>query len=228
MRVLRLADFASLKHHKGIAMSVNTTQINLFVQAAAAAIDANAEEVTALDQAIGDGDHVTNVQRGLAVLEGLAGDLGALDWSAAFQKMGMSVMSTVGGASGSLYGTFFLALAKAFKGKEMGRESFAEAFGLGVEAMKQRGKADLGEKTMLDVLIPVAEALKDAAAQGQDLTQALAQVQAVAEAGCESTRDMVPTKGRSSFLGERAKGCIDAGARTSQLMIAAICGVLAG
>jgi len=209
-------------------MSVNTTQINLFVQAAAAAIDANAEEVTALDQAIGDGDHVTNVQRGLAALEGLAGDLGALDWSAAFQKMGMSVMSTVGGASGSLYGTFFFAFAKAFKGKEMGQESFAEAFGLGVEAMKQRGKADLGEKTMLDVLIPVAEALKEAAAQGQDLTQALAQVQAVAEAGCESTRDMVPTKGRSSFLGERAKGCTDAGARTSKLMIAAICGVLAG
>jgi len=158
----------------------------------------------------------------------LAGDLGALDWSAAFQKMGMSVMSTVGGASGSLYGTFFLALAKAFKGKDMGLESFAEAFGLAVEAMKQRGKSDLGEKTMLDVLIPVAEALKQAAAKGLELPQVLENINAVAEAGCESTRDLVPTKGRSSFLGERARGCIDAGARTSQLMIGAVGGVLAG
>ena len=209
-------------------MSVNTTQINAFIQAATAAISANAEEVTALDQAIGDGDHVTNVQRGLSVLEGLAGELGALDWPAAFQKMGMSVMSTVGGASGSLYGTFFLALAKAFKGKDMSLASFAEAFGSGVEAMKQRGKADLGEKTMLDVLIPVAEAFKAAAADSLPLPQVLENIRRVAEAGCESTRDMVPTKGRSSFLGERARGCIDAGARTSQLMIGAICDVLAG
>lgn len=207
-------------------MPATTSQILSFVQAAQAVITANAEEVTALDQAIGDGDHVTNVQRGLAVLEGLAGDIEGLDWSAAFQKMGMSVMSTVGGASGSLYGTFFLALAKAFKGKEMSLESFAEAFGLAVEAMKQRGKSDLGEKTMLDVLIPVAQALKEAAAAGLSLPEVVAKINAVAATGCESTRDMVPTKGRSSFLGERAKGCIDAGARTSQLMIAAVGGVL--
>jgi len=209
-------------------MPATTSQILAFIQAAQAAINANAEEVTALDQAIGDGDHITNVQRGLSVLEGLAGDLGALDWSAALQKMGMSVMSTVGGASGSLYGTFFLALAKAFKGRDMSLESFAEAFGLAVEAMKQRGKSDLGEKTMLDVLIPVAEALKAGAAQGLDLSQVLENINAVAATGCESTRDMVPTKGRASFLGERAKGCIDAGARTSQLMIGAVGGVLAG
>jgi len=209
-------------------MPATTSQILSFVQAAQAAINANAEEVTALDQAIGDGDHVTNVQRGLSVLEGLAGELVALDWSAAFQKMGMSVMSTVGGASGSLYGTFFLALAKAFKGKEMGLDTFAEAFGLAIDAMKQRGKSDLGEKTMLDVLIPVASALKEAAAAGLGLPEVVAKINAVAEAGCESTRDMLPTKGRSSFLGERAKGCIDAGARTSQLMIGAVGGVLAG
>ena len=209
-------------------MPATTSQILSFIQAAQAAINANAEEVTALDQAIGDGDHVTNVQRGLSVLEGIAGDLGGLDWSAAFQKMGMSVMSTVGGASGSLYGTFFLALSKAFKGKEMGLETFAEAFGLAVEAMKQRGKSDLGEKTMLDVVIPVAEALKEGSTKGLELSQVVANINAVAATGCESTRDMVPTKGRSSFLGERAKGCIDAGARTSQLMIAAVSGVLAG
>ncbi|MFM8330609.1 MAG: DAK2 domain-containing protein, partial [Candidatus Methylumidiphilus sp.] len=152
-------------------MSVETKHIAAFILAAAAAIDANAEEVTALDQAIGDGDHVTNLQRGLGVLAGLAPDLGALDWSAAFQKMGMSVMSTVGGASGSLYGTFFLALAKSLKGRELDQAALAEAFAAGVASMKQRGKADLGEKTMLDVLIPVAEALQKAAADAAPLAQ---------------------------------------------------------
>lgn len=208
-------------------MAIQTEQIPGLIQAAAAAIEANAEEVTALDQAIGDGDHVTNLQRGLSALAALAPELGGLDWSAALQKMGMSVMSTVGGASGSLYGTFFLAMAKSLKGREMDLPNLAEAFGAGVESMKQRGKSDLGEKTMLDVLIPVAEALKAAAAENPPLARVVENLNRVAEVGCESTRDMVPTKGRSSFLGERAKGCIDAGARTSQLMIAAIGGALA-
>ena len=207
-------------------MSVSTSQIKTFIQAASAAINANAEEVTELDQAIGDGDHVTNLQRGLATLEGIADSLGELDWSAAFQKMGMSVMSTVGGASGSLYGTLFIAMSKSMKAKEMSLQTMAEAFGQGVEAMKQRGKSDVGEKTMLDVLVPVAQALYEAAAQSLPLPEVLTKLNHVAEVGCESTRDMLPTKGRASFLGERAIGCIDAGARTGQLMIAAIAGVL--
>ena len=207
-------------------MSVSPHQIKAFIQAASAAINANAEEVTELDQAIGDGDHVTNLQRGLATLEGIADSLGELDWSAAFQKMGMSVMSTVGGASGSLYGTLFIAMSKSLKAKEMSLQAMADAFGQGVEAMKQRGKSDVGEKTMLDVLVPVAQALHEAAAQSLPLPEVLTQLNQVAEVGCESTRNMLPTKGRASFLGERAIGCIDAGARTGQLMIAAIAGVL--
>ena len=207
-------------------MTVSTRQIEAFIRAAAATINANAEEVTALDQAIGDGDHVTNLQRGLAALEPLTDSLGELDWSAALQKMGMTVMSTVGGASGSLYGTLFIAMSKAIKGKDMSLPNMADAFGQGVEAMKQRGKSDVGEKTMLDVLVPVANALREAANQGLDLPELLANLNRVAEIGCESTRDMLPTKGRSSFLGERAIGCIDAGARTGQLMIAAISSVL--
>ena len=161
-------------------------------------------------------------------MEGLAAELGQKDWSAAFQKIGMSLMSTMGGASGSLYGTLFIAMSKAMKEKEMNLQNLAEAFGLGVEAVKQRGKADVGEKTMLDVLIPVANALRESAAKPQDLPVLLDNIKRVAEAGCESTRDMVPTKGRASFLGERARGHLDAGARTSQLMIGAICSVLGG
>ena len=209
-------------------MTVSTNQLKAFIQAASATINEHEEEVTELDQAIGDGDHVTNLQRGLSTLDGLADSLGELDWSAAFQKMGMSVMSTVGGASGSLYGTLFLAMAKAIKGKDMSLQNLAEAFGQGVEAMKHRGKSDVGEKTMLDVLVPVEHALKVAAEHAQALPEVLATLNRVAEAGCESTRDMLPTKGRASFLGERAKGCIDAGARTAQLMVAAITSVLGG
>jgi dihydroxyacetone kinase-like protein len=141
--------------------------------------------------------------------------------------MGMSVMSTVGGASGSLYGTLFIAMSKAIKGKDMSLENLTDSFGQGVAAMKQRGKSDVGEKTMLDVLVPVVNALQESVAEGLPLPEVLAKVSRIAEAGCESTRDMLPTKGRASFLGERALGCIDAGARTSQLMIAAIAGVVA-
>jgi dihydroxyacetone kinase-like protein len=208
-------------------MPASTAQIKDFIQAAAAVLHDNAEEVTALDQAIGDGDHVINLQRGLAALEGLAAELEKMDWPAVFQKIAMSLMSSVGGASGSLYGTFFLAMSKALRDKEMNLPNMAEAFGLGVEAIKQRGKADLGEKTMLDTLIPAADALRKAAEDALPLPQVLENVNRAATEGCESTRDLLATKGRASFLGERARGYLDAGARTSQLMIKAITGVLA-
>ncbi|MDD5034470.1 MAG: dihydroxyacetone kinase subunit DhaL [Methylococcaceae bacterium] len=207
-------------------MPVSTIPIKAFIQAAEAAIHEHAEEVTELDQAIGDGDHVINLRRGLMALAGSANELESADWSATLQKIGMSLMSSVGGASGSLYATLFLAMSKAFKDREMNQRNLAEAFGQGVEAVKQRGKAELGEKTLLDVLIPVADTLQTAAAQSRPLPQLLDDIRRVAEAGCESTRELLATKGRASFLGERARGHIDPGARTSQLMIAAITGVL--
>jgi dihydroxyacetone kinase-like protein len=208
-------------------MPTSTARIPAFIRAATAAIQDHAEEVAGLDQAIGDGDHLVNLQRGLSALEGLAADLGQMDWPAALQKIAMGLMSSVGGASGSLYGTFFIAMGKAMRDQEMTLPNLAEAFDQGVEAVKQRGKADLGEKTMLDVLIPVANALRRGAAESLELSEVLANVERVAAEGCESTRDMLPTKGRASFLGERARGHLDPGARTSQLMIGAITGVLA-
>ncbi|MEW6037216.1 MAG: dihydroxyacetone kinase subunit DhaL [Pseudomonadota bacterium] len=198
------------------------------VQGAASAIQTHAEEVTALDQAIGDGDHFLNLQRGLDALAKQAESISALDWPAALQKIGMTLMASVGGASGSLYGTLFIAMSKAMKDREMNQANLAEAFAQGVEAMKARGKADRGEKTMLDVLIPVAEVLKSAAEHAAPLAQLADEVSRAAEAGMESTRDMLATKGRASFLGERAIGHVDAGARSSQLMISAVAGVLAG
>lgn len=204
-------------------MSVTPARIPDFLKAIQTVVQAHEEEVTALDQALGDGDHVTNLQRGLHVLiEQEAALAATADWSAAFNKIGMSLMSTVGGASGALLGMFFVALGKHLRDKDMNAANFAEALNRGVEAVKQRGKADRGDKTMLDTLIPAAEALAQASAEGQPLATILARVEAAAEAGALSTCDMIATKGRASYLGERSKGMMDAGAKTSQLMIQAI------
>jgi dihydroxyacetone kinase-like protein len=207
-------------------MSFTTALLPSLIEAIQLVIEANAEEVTALDQAIGDGDHVTNLQRGLQALMAERVELSEMDWAAAFQKMGMSLMSSVGGASGSLYGTLFLALSKAAKDQDLNLQSFADIFNRGVEAVKQRGRAVAGEKTMLDVYIPVADYLQTAASKSVPLSDVLATVAQVAIAGMESTRDMLATKGRASFLEERSRGHIDAGAKTGQLMICAIVDVL--
>lgn len=189
-------------------------------------ITANSDEVTELDKAIGDGDHVVNLQRGLTALADISDELAAMDWSAAFMKIGMTLMSTMGGASGSLFGSMFISMAKAAKGKELDSNSFAEIFNQGVESVKQRGKADIGEKTMLDTLIPVANSLQTDVTNNVDFNQILENIVPQAIKGMESTKDLVATKGRASFLGERAIGHIDAGARTSQLMICAVVDVL--
>ncbi|MEY3786558.1 MAG: Dihydroxyacetone phosphatase family protein [Pseudomonadota bacterium] len=207
-------------------MSFTPALLPSLIEAIQLVIEANAEEVTALDQAIGDGDHVTNLQRGLEALMAERVELSEMDWAAAFQKMGMSLMSSVGGASGSLYGTLFLALSKAAKDQDLNLHSFAGIFNRGVDAVKQRGRAVAGEKTMLDVYIPVADYLQTAASKSVPLSDVLATVAQVAIAGMESTRDMLATKGRASFLEERSRGHIDAGAKTGQLMICAIVDVL--
>ena len=191
------------------------------------AIETNAEEVTALDQAIGDGDHVTNLQRGIKALIAQSDEIAQLDWVAAWQKIGMILMTAVGGASGSLYGTLFVAMSKAARERTLDMQAFAEIFGSGVDAVKLRGKADAGEKTMLDVLIPVAASLRQAATDSVELSEILKNIARTAIMGMESTRDMLATKGRASFLEERSRGHIDAGAKTSQLMICALAGVLA-
>jgi len=149
-----------------------------------------------------------------------------LEWSAAFMKIGMTLMSTMGGASGSLFGTLFVSMAKASKNIELDLVSFAEVFSQGVESVKQRGKADIGEKTMLDTLIPVANSLSSDVSNDIAFEQILENITQQAIKGMESTKDLIATKGRASFLGERTIGHIDAGARTSQLMTCAIVDIL--
>jgi phosphoenolpyruvate---glycerone phosphotransferase subunit DhaL len=197
------------------------------IEAVSDAIAKNADEITALDQAIGDGDHVTNLQRGLAALVTQKAEIGQLDnWSVAWQKIGMTVMTSVGGASGSLFGTLFVSMSKATIGKDSNIHVFSSAFTQAVDAVKHRGKSDVGEKTMLDVLVPVAKYLQDATEATVPLTMLLQQIQQVAIVGMESTRDMLATRGRASFIGERTKGHIDAGAMSSCVMICALVNVL--
>lgn len=207
-------------------MSSLATQTPVIISAIIQTINNNADEVAELDRAIGDGDHVINLQRGLEALKKINEELSTLEWSPAFMKIGMTLMSTMGGASGSLFGTLFISMAKAGKVKGLDFEGFSQVFSQGVEAVKQRGKADLGEKTMLDTLIPVANTLMTDAANAVALSQALDNAKTAAIRGMQSTKEMIATKGRASFLGERAIGHIDAGARTSQLMICAIADVL--
>ena len=207
-------------------MTINVSILPTMFQAISDVIEKNAEEVTALDQAIGDGDHVYNLRRGIEALLEQGEDVVQLDWAAALQKIGMTLMSTVGGASGSLYGTLFVTMSKSVRDRSLDQSTFAEAFSEGVGSVKKRGKADAGEKTMLDVLIPVADCLQAEAAASSPLPDVLEKISEVAVEGMESTRDMVATKGRASFLGERSKGHIDAGAKTAQLIICEIANVL--
>ena len=196
------------------------------ITAIVAVIENNAEEVTLLDQAIGDGDHVINLQRGLQALVLQQEELSQLDWPKAWQKIGMTLMSSVGGASGSLYATLFMALSKASTETEVSLSGFSNAFSEAVDAVKKRVKSDAGEKTLLDVYIPVANYLKSVANNELDNAVVLTEVAAVAIKGMEATRDMLATKGRASFLEARSLGHIDAGAKTAQLMICTIVDIL--
>ncbi|MFM9912732.1 MAG: dihydroxyacetone kinase subunit DhaL [Methylophilaceae bacterium] len=178
----------------------------------------NSESVLeSLDREIGDGDHFINMKRGATTIVAMRDELAPLSADAALQKIGSKLLSTIGGASGVLLGSFFIAMAKSLK--ENG--SADAAFAAGVEAIKSRGKADVGEKTMLDVLIPVSKIFTEqAAAELGVLLQALKQA---AEQGVLTTRDMIATKGRAAFLGERAIGHLDPGAKSCQIMINAVC-----
>ncbi|OIQ79804.1 PTS-dependent dihydroxyacetone kinase, ADP-binding subunit DhaL [mine drainage metagenome] len=192
------------------------------------AILANEAEIESLDRAIGDGDHFINIRRGCAAITGMRDELPQQAAEAALQRIGMKLLATIGGASGPLIGSFFISMAKA--AKEHGAETLpqiAAAFATGVDAIRQRGKADVGEKTMLDVLIPVSRTFTRLAAQGVARTTLFDALRHEADQGLQSTRDMMATKGRAAFLGARAVGHLDPGAKSCQVMIRAICDLAA-
>ena len=185
-------------------------------------INNHKEEIEKLDQEIGDGDHIFNILRGLQELLNLKDKLVDETSDQIFKQLGMKIMTTVGGSSGALFATLLIGMSKKFNPELNDLNNLSEMFYEGVESMKKRGKSDIGEKTMLDVLIPVSKTLINLKDES-NISKVAEKIILVAKDGMLSTKDIIATKGRASFLGERAKGHIDPGARSSQLAIEAIC-----
>src|ERR1700752_4286138 len=194
-----------------------------WVREFARVIGENAQSLTDLDAAIGDADHGINMDRGMtAVIEALnLGEAGATpsDMSALCKQVGMTLVKSVGGASGPLYGTFFLRMASALAPADtVDARGFASALWAGVDGVVQRGHAEVGDKTMVDALAPALDALDAALASGCGIAAALQDATAAAEKGRDATEAMVARKGRASYLGERSVGHLDPGA-TSAVML---------
>jgi len=207
---------------------MHSSAINRYAAAIRDAILAHEADIECLDREIGDGDHYINMKRGCEAITGLADELSTLSSADALNKIGMKLLSTIGGASGPLFASFFMSMSKSLKANNASSDIFstlqiALAFEAGVQAIMQRGKAQAGEKTMLDVLIPVATTFKQFAEQGQSSKDIAAALKTIASDGLESTRNMLATKGRASGLGERAIGHLDAGAKSCQVIIHTVC-----
>jgi dihydroxyacetone kinase-like protein len=202
-------------------MDLDPSMLRSMIVRSTERIVANADELCALDRAIGDGDHGTNMKRGLEAVLAKAGEIVALPTGEALSAIGKTLVMTVGGASGPLYGSFFLAAGGAVAGGRRLPEDLADVFAAGVEAVGARGRSTAGEKTMLDVLAPVLDTLR-AEAGRPDLA---VRVRATARQSTERTAPMLATKGRAAYLGLRSVGHIDPGARSSCLIVEAICDI---
>ena len=195
------------------------------------------EQLTDLDAAIGDADHGINMDRGMRAVEdrlkalgepGEAGEPAHGDIGALLKSVGMTLVSTVGGAAGPLYGTLFLGMGKAVgEAAELGVAQWAAAVDAGVQAVQARGKAQPGDKTMVDALAPAAEALNAAAASGLGAADAQRLAARAARQGMKATIPLVARKGRASYLGERSAGHQDPGATSSWLLMRAAADALA-
>ena len=175
----------------------------------------NKDEIEKLDQQIGDGDHIFNILRGLEEISKLKDSLIEKSIDQLFKQLGVKIMTTVGGSSGALFATLLIGMSKKYNSQLNNTVNLSTMFTEGVESMKKRGKSDIGEKTMLDVLIPVSKELQKLKNE-KNLKKIAEQIKVIAEKGMLSTKDIIATKGRASFLGERSIGHIDPGARTSQ------------
>ncbi|SDQ49851.1 dihydroxyacetone kinase subunit DhaL [Quadrisphaera sp. DSM 44207] len=212
-------------------MSAGVEDLRAWLRELAALVHERAGELTDLDRAIGDADHGANLDRGLrAVVAALDGEAGSAATPAALLRaVGMTLVSSVGGASGPLYGTFFLRFgAAAGEAQELDAAVLAAAFRAGLEGVVARGKAQVGDKTMVDALAPAVEALEGAVASGQDAGAALATAVAAGEQGRESTVALQARKGRASYLGERSAGHADPGATSAVLLLRAAASALGG
>jgi len=217
-----MVDVAETEKASG-RMSLGHDDILRWIRAFAAEVDANKEQLTQLDSAIGDGDHGINMQRGMSAVLGKVDATGEeSDIGALLKTVGMTLVSTVGGAGGPLYGTLFMQMGMAVSGKEeLSSDDWAAALEAAVTGVQARGKAEPGDKTMIDALIPGRDALKAALAEGATFEDALRQSADAADQGMRDTVPLVARKGRASYLGERSAGHQDPGATSSHLLLEA-------
>jgi phosphoenolpyruvate---glycerone phosphotransferase subunit DhaL len=187
----------------------------------------NAAYLTELDSAIGDADHGSNMDRGFAAVVAVMDETEFDSVDELLKKAGMTLVSKVGGASGPLYGTFFLRLGTALAGKEITAASLGEALRAGVGGILARGKPELGDKTMYDAWAPALDAYDAAVAGGSDLADALRAAADAAAKGRDATIPLVARKGRASYLGERSAGHLDPGATSTTLLLESAARILA-
>ncbi|MFC7405234.1 dihydroxyacetone kinase subunit DhaL [Georgenia alba] len=191
-----------------------------WMQRAQAVVSANRVDLIDLDRAIGDGDHGENMDRGFTAVSGKLATLAPQTPAEVLKTVATTLMSTVGGAAGPLYGTAFLRASKAADG-ELDGAGVAAALEAAVEGIQARGKAEPGEKTMVDAWLPAARAARAAASDGAAPAAVLRAAADAAASGAQATEPMVATKGRASYLGQRSAGHRDPGAQSSALLLAA-------
>jgi dihydroxyacetone kinase-like protein len=201
---------------------VNRDNLLAWIEALAQVYAENKQFLTQLDSAIGDADHGINMDRGFQAVKADLEKNNPQDPSAILKSVAMALIRTVGGASGPLYGTFFMRASAACANKaELGPADIVALFEAGLEGILQRGKAELNDKTMVDAQKPALEAMKQALAEGADVKTILQKGAAAAEEGMKNTIPLQARKGRASYLGERSIGHQDPGATSSYLMIKA-------
>jgi dihydroxyacetone kinase-like protein len=203
-----------------VVVTVAYDDVVRWIRAYADTIAENKEYLTELDAAIGDADHGINMNRGMQAVLAKVDGVEPKDVGALLKAVGMTLVSTVGGAGGPLYGTLFLQLGSKATGKnEISDADWLAMLGAGVEGVQMRGKAEPNDKTMVDALIPARDALASAIDAGESFVDALRASAGAAEDGMEATIPLVARKGRASYLGERSAGHQDPGATSSWLLV---------
>jgi len=207
--------------------TVTKEQVVRWLEATAAVLEENKSYLTDLDSAIGDADHGTNMDRGFKKVMEKLPTVADKDIGNILKTVGMTLIASVGGASGPLYGTFYMRGGMAADAKEeLDNEDLINVLQGAVDGIIQRGRAQLGDKTMVDALLPALDALKAAVAEGQGVADALAAAVAAAEQGMKDTIPLQARKGRASYLGERSVGHQDPGATSSYLILNALLATL--
>lgn len=204
-------------------MTLTKTDVLTWLKRVATVLAENKTYLTELDAAIGDADHGINMDRGFQRVMSQLPTVEDKDIGTILKTTGMALLSSVGGAGGPLYGTFFMRMGMAVAGKEeLSPEDVHAMLTAGLDGVIQRGKAEIGDKTMVDTLAPAIRTLGDALAAGHDFDDALDRMVAAAEEGMKSTIPLVARKGRASYLGERSAGHQDPGATSSYLILEAL------